>query len=170
MKKVIAGIVIAMLLAGCTQKEPQTYETVGPAAYEQPAKPAAGELILWMPEEAGAEALAAEDGSQVYTWGSYELRMQTLDGGDIRKTVEQLTGMDYDSLTVMSREKGDLQLYQTVWCSTGEDGTTLSRAVVADDGNHHYCVSLSAPENVDSSEIYARICSTLSVAEPGAKK
>ena len=169
MKKAIAGMAAALLLAGCGAQE-APLETVGPGAYAEPARAAAGELIFWIPEEAGSEALAAEDGSRVYTWDSYELRLQTVEGGDIRKTVEQLTGMDYDRLTVMAREKGNLDFYQTVWCSEGEEGTLLSRAVVADDGAYHYCVSLTAPEEVDSAQVYARICSTLSVTEAGAKK
>ena len=170
MKKVLAGILMALVLTGCGAEKTQPFETVGPAAYEEPAKPAAGEIVLWLPEEAVSEALAAEDGSQVYTWDSYELRLQTLEGGDIRRTLEELTGMDYDRLTVLSRDKGELELYQTVWCSNGEEGTLIGRAIVADDGSHHYCVSLTAPEQVDSSEVYARLCSTLSIAEAGAKK
>lgn len=170
MKKAIVGILAAMLLAGCGAQEPPTYETEGTVTPSTLAKPTAGEIAMWMPEEAVSEAMAEEDGSQVYTWDSYELRLQTVEGGDIHQTLEQLTGMAYEDLTVMNRSKEDLELYQTVWCAAGEDGTLVGKAVVADDGNYHYCVSLMAPEDVDSSEVYERICTTLAVVDPDAKK
>lgn len=171
MKKAIAGILAAMLLAGCGAQEPPVFETEGTVSPSSPrVKPTAGEIGVWLPEEAVSEAMAEEGGSQVYTWDEYEMRIQTMDGGDIHRTLEQLTGMEYEELTVMNRAKGELELYQTVWCAAGEDGTLVGKAVVADDGNYHYCVSLISPEDVDSTEVYERICDTLAVVDPDAKK
>ena len=170
MKKWMTGILIAVVLTGCAGEKPPAYETEGTMPVSAMEKPEAGEIGVWMPEEAIRAAMAGEDGSQVYTWGEYELRLQTVDGGDIRRTLEDLTGMDYGRLTVMNRKKGDLELYQTVWCSAAEEQTLISRAVVADDGHHHYCVSLTAPEDVDAEELYARIFQSVVVLDPSAKK
>ncbi len=170
MKKAIAAMLTVMLLAGCTAQEEPVFETEGTVSPSVQVKPTAGEIGIWIPEGAVSEAMAEESGGEVYTWDSYELRLQTLEGGDIHRTLEQLTGMKYNDLTVMQRAKGELELYQTVWCTAGEDGTLIGKAVVADDGNYHYCVSLMSPEDVDSSEVYDRLCNTLAVVDPDAKK
>ena len=167
MKKVLAGICAAVLLAGCAPQQPE-FETMGTEPVSQHSRAAAGEIGVWLPEEAGEAVMAGAE--KTYSWEGCEVRVRTLDGGDIRRTIEQLTGMKYENLTVMSRQKGDLKLYQTVWCSAGEDATILGRAVVADDGNYHYCVSLTAPESVDVSGIYDRMVRSLAVVETDSKK
>ena len=47
---------------------------------------------------------------------------------------------------------------------TGEEGITLGRCMVADDGSYHYCVSLTSPENADVGEDYAQICASLDLS------
>ena len=170
MKKWIAVVLIGMLLCGCGPEKPAESETQLPVLPTEPAKPTAGEIGVWIPEEAVSEAMAEASQGQIYSWDAYEMRLQTVDGGDIQRTMEQLTGMDYDRLTVMNRKKGDLELYQTVWRAAGEEGTLIGRAVVADDGHYHYCVSLTAPEQVDSEAVYDRICQTLAIVDPESKK
>ena len=64
----------------------------------------------------------------------------------------------------MEYKRGDLQMYQTVWSMTGEEGVTLGRCLVADDGNYHYCISLLSPETADVEEDYARICASLDLS------
>ena len=167
MKKVIAGMLIAMLLTGCGA-QPTEFETVGTMPPTEGIRATAGEIGVWLPEEAQAETLAGN--GKAYSWEGCEVRIQTLTGGDIHRTVEQLTGMKYENLTVMAREYKDLQLYQTVWCSAGENATILGRAMIADDGNYHYCVSLTAPESVDTSAVYDRMVHSLTVMEAGSKK
>jgi hypothetical protein len=98
---------------------------------------------------------------ECYTWGECELRLQTMTSGDIRTTLEQLTGLSPDRLTVMEYEREGLQLYQTVWSSAGEEGITMGRCMVADDGEYHYCLSLLSPETADNGEEFAQICASL---------
>ena len=161
---------LALMLSACGPEETPVLETVGQDACEQQAKPAAGNMELMIPEEAVAEAMADGSGGELYTWDDHTLQLQTLESGDIRRTVESLTGFDYDSLTVMASKKGDLTYYQTVWSAAGEEGTLLGRALIADDGYYHYCVSLLSPETSDSGEVYDRICATFSVSRGGASK
>ena len=69
-----------------------------------------------------------------------------------------------EKLTVMEYERDGVQIYQTVWSCTSEEGITLGRCMVADDGNYHYCVSLLSPEEADVEEDYAQICASLDLS------
>lgn len=165
----ITVALLALVLSACAPEETPVLETVGESAYEQP-KPVAGEIEVMIPEEAVREAMADGLGGELYTWGDHTLQLQTVEGGDIRRTVESVTGFDYDGLTVMASKKGDLMYYQTVWSTAGEEGTLLGRALIADDGVYHYCVSLLSAEDSDSGEVYDRILATFSVNREGASK
>ena len=68
--------------------------------------------------------------------------METLSAGDVNATVEHLSGYSRDNLTLMQTQQGDVDRYEFVWASTGEDGERLGRAVILDDGNYHYCMSV----------------------------
>lgn len=161
MKKIVWVLSVMVLLSGCVNITEPVFETVqDPAVEPVVAEPAP--VSVWLPETAAAQT-AAEGGS-CYTWDDCELRVQTLSGGDIRGTLELLTGMAAERLTVMEYKRGDLQMYQTVWSMTGEEGITLGRCLVADDGNYHYCISLLSPENADVEDDYARICASLDLS------
>lgn len=168
MKRIVWVLVAMVLLSGCVNFADPVMETVN----DQMAEPVAADpapVWIWLPENAAAQT-AAEGGS-CYTWDECELRVQTLNGGDIRKTLEQLTGMSAERLTVMEYRRGALQMYQTVWSMTGEEGITLGRCLVADDGAYHYCVSLLSPEDADVQDDYARICASLDLSgEPPIEK
>lgn len=164
MKKWIVIVVAALMLTGCA-RETVVYETVGPVEMEPEPVPAAGQIKLVLPEGAAAEAMAEESGMEVYHWEGYELRLETLDSGDIQKTIQTITGIDYDSLTVMEHQKDGMQFYQTVWSGAGEEGLLLGRALVADDGYYHYCVSLLGPEDGQTQEIYDQLYATFAVRD-----
>ena len=166
----ITVAVLALVLSACGPEETPVFESVGEQAYEQESRPVAGRIALMIPEEAVSEAMADGLGGELYTWEDHTLQLQTLDGGDIRRTVESLTGFDYDDLTVMASKKGDLMYYRTVWSTAGEEGTMLGRALIADDGYYHYCVSLLSPEDSDSGEVYDRLCASFSVTNGNASK
>ena len=160
MKTLIFLLVLMMCLSGC-RKETPVMETVDDVI----AEPAAAEpkpMAVWLPEGAAAQTMAGT--GECYTWGECELRLQTLAGGDIRATLQQLTGLSPDRLTVMEYQRDGLQLYQTVWSATGEEGITLGRCMVADDGEYHYCVSLISPEKTDTTEEFAQICASLDLS------
>ena len=169
MKKILWIMAAVVLLSGCVNITEPMMETVADEILE----PVAAEpkpMAVWLPDEAAAQTMAQGEGERCYTWDGCELRLQTLDGGDILGTLRRLTGMDPEKLTVMHYEREGLQLYQTVWSMTGEEGITLGRCMVADDGSYHYCISLTSPENADVEEEYARICASLNLTgeeDPG---
>lgn len=163
MKK-IAWILAALLcFTGCMSTTEPVMETLS----DEIVEPVAAEpkpMAVWMPDEAAAQTMAEGEGERCYTWGECELRLQTLGGGDIQATLNKLTGLDPENLTVMEYERDGLRIYQTVWSMMGEDGITLGRCMVADDGSYHYCISLTSPENVDAGEDYAQICASLDLS------
>ncbi len=158
MKKYLWLLAAMLMLSGCGEADP-VFETVADPIVPVAAEPTP--ISVWMPDDAASQTMAGE--GECYTWGACELRIQTLDGGNIRKTMEALTGMAAEKLTVMEYERDGVQIYQTVWSMTGEEGITLGRAMVADDGYYHYCVSLLSPEETDVAEDYAMICSSFSL-------
>ena len=168
MKKLVWVLSAMVLLSGCMNTVEPVFETVGDdMVVPVSAEPAP--VYVWLPDGAAAQT-AAEDGS-CYTWDECELRVQTLSGGDIRRTLETLTGMAAERLTVMEYKRGELQMYQTVWSMTSEEGITLGRCLVADDGDYHYCISLLSPDSAEVEDDYARICASLDLSgEPPIEK
>lgn len=166
----IAVALLALVLSACGPEETPVFETVGEDAYQQEEKPVAGQMELMLPEEAVAQTMSDDLGGELYTWEGHTLQLQTVAGGDIRRTVESVTGFDYDGLTVMASKKGDLMYYRTVWSTAGEEGTLVGRALIADDGYYHYCVSLLSPEESDSGDTYERLCASFTVSYGSASK
>ena len=162
MKKLCVALALALCLGGCGSGEEPVMETVADGIMEPvAAEPSA--VSVWVPEDAAAQTMAGE--GECYTWGEKELRVQTFEGGDIRTTLQTVTGMDPERLTVMEYERDGVQLYQTVWSATSEEGITLGRCMVVDDGNYHYCISLLSPEDADAAGDFARICASMTIGE-----
>ena len=169
--KIVCWVLAAVLcLSGCVNMTEPVMETVADEIIE----PVAAEpkpMAVWLPDEAAEQTMADDAAGSCYTWGESELRVRTMTGGDIRSTLKALTGLDPEKLTVMEYEKDGLQLYQTVWSCTSEEGVQLGRCMVADDGQYHYCISLVSPEGADVAEDYARICASLDLSgESGSEK
>lgn len=163
MKKLIWVLVAVMCLVGCGNEAEPVFETIA----DDVAQPVAAEpapVSVWLPDGAAEQTMADGQDGACYVWDECELRVQTLDGGDIRATLEQITGLSAEKLTVMEYERDGLQMYQTVWSATGEEGITLGRCLVADDGTYHYCVSLVSPEEADVGDDYAQICASLDLS------
>ena len=163
MKKIVWILAAVLCLGGCVNNPEPVMETVA----DEIVEPVAAEpkpMAVWLPDDAAAQTMAEGETERCYTWGDCELLLQTLDGGDIMATLRKLTGQDPERLTVMEYERDGLQLYQTVWSMTGEEGITLGRCMVADDGSYHYCISLTSPEDADVGEDYAQICASLNLS------
>lgn len=167
MKTLLWILVLMMCMSGCGGDTEPVFETVSDEIVE-PAAAEPAPVSVWLPGEAASQTTV--QAGECYTWGECELRIQTMDSGDIRATLEKLTGLSADKLTVMEYEKDGLQFYQSVWSMTGEEGITLGRCMIADDGNYHYCVSLLSPEDVDVSGDYAQICASFDLSGKDAVK
>ncbi len=139
MKKFImfAGI-FALLLTGCATSE--TFETIA----DDPVQPVFAimrEISVKLPDEAASPAVES-GASRLYQCQDYDISVQILEGGDLSRTIQTLSGYDKDSLTVMQTERDGFDCYEFVWASVGETGDLVGRAMVLDDGSYHYCVAL----------------------------
>ena len=141
MKKLCLVLALVLMLCGCASQE--AYETVMDSVLE-PKKDAALQMVLDIPEDAVAEVLETEQSGQIYFCEDYIMTLQTLEAGDLEKTVRQTTGYDRDQLQMMQTGTGDLTRYECVWIAAGENGDQVCRACILDDGNYHYILTVMA--------------------------
>lgn len=160
----------ALLVSGCASEETPVFETMGGDVYQTPETPVAGIVQMMIPENAAAQTMADSAAGELYTWDGNTLQIQTLSGGDIQKTIQTVTGMPWSELTVMRYERDGLTCYRTVWSAAGEEGVLLGRALIADDGYYHYCISLLSPEEADVGDLYDQMCASFAVSSGDAGK
>lgn len=138
MKRWILVCLLACLLTGCRAEE--TLETVSDE-WMVPVMAQPREISVRLPENALAPVLEQEN-RQLYMAQDYEIMLETLASGDLDATIRTLSGYGKDQLTVMETRQNDADRYDFVWTTAGEAGDRLGRAVILDDGNYHYCMSV----------------------------
>ena len=138
MKKIWLCLLLPLVLSGCAAEE--TFETVADDIVQSVmAQPR--EITVSLPDGAVAPVLES-DSEQVYMAEDYEIVIETLSSGDLNATVQAVSGYEKDELTVMETQWGSVTRYEFVWASAGETGDRLGRAVILDDGDYHYCMSV----------------------------
>ena len=153
MKKGIWLLLIALLLTGCGTSE--VMETVSDEHVQEVLAPVR-EILVELPDEAAVPAVEGDSG-QIYLCRDYEITLQTLDGGDLNATIESLSGYERDKLTVISSEARGIKRYDFVWFTAGERGDRLGRAVILDDGNYHYTMTvLRDADTTENSQVVWR--------------
>lgn len=141
MKKLWAVLILATLLAGCGAK--QTFETVSDLN-DVSAMAQMQQVELSLPEEAATPSMENPDAGKLYLCDGYTLTVQTLESGDLDKTLRQLTGYGRSQLTLMQTNRNGIDRYECVWSAAGEEGDQIGRAVILDDGSYHYSVTAMA--------------------------
>ena len=153
MKKLWILLALTLLLCGCAAEE--TLETVSDDII-QPVMAQPGEISVRLPDNAVAPVLES-DSEQVYLSEDYEIIVETVGGGDLSATIQRISGYTPDNLTVMETAQEGAKRYDFVWASAGENGDQLGRAVILDDGNYHYCLSvLRDADTTEKSQIVWR--------------
>lgn len=138
MKKCWIFVLLALLLSGCASEE--TFETVADE-WAAPVMAQPREISVNLPDNAVAPVLES-DSEQVYLCEDYEIVIEKLSAGDLNATIQSICGYNKDQLTIMETQVQDVTRYDFVWASAGEKGDRLGRAVILDDGDYHYCMSL----------------------------
>ena len=146
MRKILLLLLTVFLLVGCGEQT--VFETLGQIQHQPQQMALAATVQLSLPASAALQTVSAGT-DRLYECDGYTLTVQTLEGGDLSRTVQTLSGFAPEKLTILET-KTDLQRYDWVWSAMGEDGALLCRAAVVDDGNYHYC--LSALWDADSRE------------------
>ena len=150
MKKYLWMLLPVLLLCGCGAQE--TMETISDEIL-LPVMAQPRDISVELPGEA-ALPVVENDAGRIYICDEYEIVLQTLDAGDLNRTMQTLSGMERENLTVMETMADGVIRYEFVWTSAGEQGEQLGRAVVLDDGTYHYCLSaLRAADKADKSQI-----------------
>ena len=147
MKKIIVMLMMSLLLSGCGAKE--TLETVADDIPLQPVLAEPAQISVRLPDNAVSPVLES-DTEQVYLCEDYELVLETVAAGDLNATMQRICGYSREDLTVMQTQRDGVDRYEFVWVSAGEKGERLGRAVILDDGNYHYCMSVL--RDADSTE------------------
>lgn len=149
MKKYLWILLPVLLLCGCKGQE--TMETIADEIL-LPVMAQPRDISVELPGET-ALPVVENDAGRLYLCDEYEIVLQTLDAGDLDRTMQTLSGMAREDLTVMETLAEDVTRYEFVWTSAGERGEQLGRAVVLDDGAYHYCLSvLRNAEKADKSQ------------------
>ena len=137
--KFLMGIcLMGILLSGCQAEE--TLETVNDE-WLVPVMAQPREISVRLPEDALLPVLEQDD-RMLYMAQGYEIMLETLSAGDLNATVQTLSGYEKDQLTVVKTRQVDVDRYEFVWTTAGEQGERLGRAVILDDGMYHYCMSV----------------------------
>lgn len=144
MRKIGVVLVLALFLTGCGTEV--TLETVADEMVQSvSAQPR--EVQVELPEEAVLPAMESDTGV-LYMCKDYDVSIQTLDGGDMEKTIQDISGYSSEELTVMQTSDGDFTRCEFVWTTAGESGDQVGRAAVIDDGSYHYVLSVMADAEV----------------------
>lgn len=139
MKKIgIMFILFALMLSGCGAEE--TMETVADEIVT-PVSAQMRQIHLELPAEAASPTVVS-GADRLYQCETYEIYVQTLEGGDLNETIQTLCGYEKEDLTVMQTQKDGFDCFEFVWASVGETGDQMGRAMILSDGSYHYCVSV----------------------------
>lgn len=138
MKKWLCLLVMMVLLTGCGAQE--TFETIADEAVES-VMAAPRQILVDLPGDVLAPVLKTE-GEQVYLCQDYEIIIETRSAGDLSATVEAISGFSPDEVTMVTSNQGSGNRHEFVWACAGEAGDRIGRAVILDDGNYHYCMTV----------------------------
>ena len=129
---------LVIFLTGCGAEE--TLETVNDE-WVVPVMAQPRQISVRLPDNAVAPVLEQE-GRQLYMAEGYEIMVETLAAGDLDATIRSLSGYGKEQLTVLETRQENADRYEFVWTTAGEKGDRLGRAVILDDGDYHYCMSV----------------------------
>ena len=143
MKRIVIVLLAAMVLAGCSK--PTMLETVNDVQAE-PVAVTARRIQVVLPPELTAPALQNTDTGELYLCEDYSVTVQTVQAGDLAKTIRNATGMEKENLQIIKTRQGEAKRYQWVGTTGGEKGAQIGRGCILDDGAYHYVLTTLADE------------------------
>lgn len=166
LKKFLVYLLLGVMLAGCAA-EPvfEQVEDVYAGTVPAPA-----ELVVLLPEEASLLASQTDGTGALYFCDGYTVTVQTLDGGDLDRSLRTLTGYGEDGLSVLETVRDGLNCFTCAWTSAGEGGDQVGRLILLDDGAYHYALTVMAPAELagDLSETWDNILNRVSLSYTGS--
>jgi len=138
MKKCLFLLLLPLLLTGCGDQE--TYETVSDEIL-QPVAAIAQQTVVQLPDGAAVSVMQNDEEGTLYFCQGYTMTMQTMEAGDLNRTVKAVTGYGKDDLQLIRSGSHDAVRYDCVWAAAGEGEDQVGRAAILDDGNYHYVLT-----------------------------
>lgn len=145
MRKWYVLILAALLLCACGAQP--TFETVDDDNALM-VSATLRQIELALPKEAAKPVMESASGGSLYLCDGYTLTVQTLSGGNLDRTAQQLTGYCWSELQPIRTQLSDAVRYDLAWAAAGEGGDQVGRAVILDDGMNHYAVSVMADADI----------------------
>lgn len=161
MRKIVGALVLVLLLCGCGAEE--TMETLADEL-EQPVMAQPKSICVQLPGEAALPAMESDNG-RIYVCRDYEIVLQTVEAGDLNGTIQEISGRLPEDLTVVQTEQEGATRYDFVWASAGEGGDQLGQAVILDDGNYHYTMTVTrkADSTASSQVVWSQVFDSFSL-------
>jgi hypothetical protein len=162
MKKLWIVLLCALCLAGCGAVK--NLETIADDLQFDEATAAQVEIAL--PQDSETVLLSGDSGDRLYLCEDYTVAVQTLSGGDLNRSLQTVTGFDKDSLTLMKTEQGGVITYSCVWSAVGEGEDQVCRAVILDDGEYHYAVTVMADytQAADLADVWQQVLGSVELS------
>lgn len=144
MKKlwIVLSLAMTLFLTGCSIAD--TLETISDL-YDVPVMAQMQQVELALPKEAAVASMENPETGKIYLCDGYTLSVQTMESGDLERTLRELTGFERSQLTLMQTKRADADCFECVWTGAGEGGDQMNRTMVLDDGYYHYAVTVMAP-------------------------
>lgn len=147
LKRMFMFVLLSVLLCGCGVQDFETVMDTQPVLTPLPA----AAIVLELPQEAALAVFENDTGGKIYLCDGYEITVQTLPGGDLERTLQEVTGFSKDRLTLMRTEQDGSHRYDCVWSSAGEQEQRIGRLSILDDGKYHYAVGVMADASLAES-------------------
>ncbi len=137
-------LLVSLLLFGCSAGD---FETIADS-YTPLPQDAQAQMVLSFDQDAQAGAMESETQENLYFCDGFTMTTQTLESGDLDRTLRAVTGFGRDQLTLLQQTQGDCTRYDFVWTCAGEGGDQVCRGSILDDGSYHYVVATMADDEV----------------------
>ena len=141
MKKFCFLLVLFVFMTGCGAQA--TFETVSDD-YVQSVSATMQQVQLVLPEDAAVMTIENQGVGKLYLCDGYAIAVQTLESGDLEKTLQAVSGFTSNALQLLQTGAGEIDRYECVWVAAGENGSQVCRASILDDGSFHYVVTIMA--------------------------
>lgn len=143
MKKILCLAVLVTLLTGCGAAP--TLETIADEPLQTVSAPVQ-HILLDLPESAKLEAMGSDSEDKLYLCDGFTVSVQTMEAGDLDRTLRTATGYGKEDLTLMQTVTAQGKCYQCVWAAAGEGQTQVGKTCIVDDGSYHYVLTVMVPE------------------------
>lgn len=142
-------LLLMILLTGCGAEE--TFETIADELV-LPVMAQPRFICVDLPGETALPVIENDHG-RIYVCNDYEIVLQTVESGDLESTIQLVSGLSKNDITMMETGTEDISRYEFVWAAAGEGGDQTGRAAILDDGNYHYCLSVLCSTGNEKSQI-----------------